>query len=85
MPVTMNFGESSNDQPIITSEIVNESGEIEIKAKWNNVTVDQTLPARPHIGCLLCFDKDTFNFYWQRLVEDDARARFEVIRTYPAL
>jgi hypothetical protein len=82
MPTTQTFSE--NNKLVIDSENINESGEIHIKGRWNTVEIEQTLPIRPEGPTQLCFDKETYNFFWQRLVPDDVRNDFEVVRIYGA-
>lgn len=82
MTITQKFSE--NNTLVIEQESFNSNGEIEITAKWNGAEISQTLPVRPDGPAQLCFDKETFNFYWQRLVLEDVRNEFEVVRTYGA-
>ncbi len=80
MPTTQTFSETA--KLTITTETINEAGEIHITGKWNDVEFDQTLPIRPEGAVLLCFDEESYNFYWQRLVPEDARSNYKVVRTY---
>jgi len=63
MAQTLTFGENSNDVMIISSETYNANGELHLIGKWNNVILDETLPAisGPRV---LMFSVDRFNFFW---------------------
>ena len=81
MPLNMTFNESN--KLIVTEETVNTlTGEIYIKGSWDGTPIEQTVPARPEGMVLFCFDEDSLNFYWQRLVSEDARANFKVIKSF---